>query len=91
MRWHGAAAAKSGKDHAHPITRCSAVAQPENTGSRVLYLTLFSLQALEYEELCLNLARDYSRTDARHQQFYIFKSKTETKWQNILRLSCPEP
>ncbi|NEO67680.1 MAG: hypothetical protein F6J98_47980, partial [Moorea sp. SIO4G2] len=48
MRWHGAAAAKSGNDHAHPITRCSAVAQPENTGSKLLYLTLLSLQALEY-------------------------------------------
>ncbi|NEP32380.1 MULTISPECIES: hypothetical protein [Moorena] len=45
---HGTAAAKSGNNQAHPITRCSAVAQPENTGSRVLYLTLFSLQALEY-------------------------------------------
>ncbi|WP_267876550.1 hypothetical protein [Moorena producens] len=36
MRWHGAAAAKSGNDHSLPITRCSAVAQPENTGSGVV-------------------------------------------------------
>ncbi|NEO40574.1 MAG: hypothetical protein F6J90_31280 [Moorea sp. SIOASIH] len=47
-RTHGAAAEKSGNDQAHPITRCSAVAQPEDTGSGVLYLTLFSLQALKY-------------------------------------------
>ncbi|OLT59545.1 hypothetical protein [Moorena bouillonii] len=47
-RSHGAAAAKSGNDHALPITRCSAVAQAEDTGSGVLYLTVFSLQALEY-------------------------------------------
>ncbi|NEO13689.1 MULTISPECIES: hypothetical protein [unclassified Moorena] len=35
-RSHGAAAAKSGNDHSLPITRCSAVAQPENTGRGVV-------------------------------------------------------